>query len=85
MMGQMSARARWGLVAVFATAMAWMEAATVFYIRSLVGRIQTEAKLLIAKKISRVVAISRKRRERVARICQPATANAQRGTTAASP
>jgi len=40
MMGQMSARARWGLVAVFATAMAWMEAATVFYIRSLVGRIQ---------------------------------------------
>ena len=39
-MGQMSARARWGLVAVFATAMAWMEAATVFYIRSLVGRIE---------------------------------------------
>jgi hypothetical protein len=35
----MSARGRWVLVVVFATAMAWMEAATVFYIRALVDRI----------------------------------------------
>jgi hypothetical protein len=40
MSGQLSARARWWIVAAFATAMAWMEAATVFYIRALVGRIQ---------------------------------------------
>ena len=37
---QMSARARWCLVAAFAVAMAWMEAATVFYIRALVDRIE---------------------------------------------
>jgi len=36
----MSSRARWCLVVTFATAMAWMEAATVFYIRTLVGRIE---------------------------------------------
>lgn len=36
----MSARARWCLVAAFAVAMAWMEAATVFYIRTLVDRIE---------------------------------------------
>jgi hypothetical protein len=35
----MSARGRWVLVVVFAMAMAWMEAATVFYIRALVDRI----------------------------------------------
>lgn len=35
-----SARARWSIVVVFAVAMAWMEAATVFYIRALVGRIE---------------------------------------------
>jgi hypothetical protein len=34
-----SARARWCLVVVFATAMAWVEAATVFYIRALVDRV----------------------------------------------
>lgn len=37
---QMSVRARWCLVVAFAAAMAWMEAATVFYIRSLVDRIE---------------------------------------------
>jgi len=37
---QMSARGRWCLVAAFAVAMAWMEAATVFYIRTLVNRIE---------------------------------------------
>jgi hypothetical protein len=36
----MSARARWCIVVAFAVAMAWMEAATVFYIRALVGRIE---------------------------------------------
>lgn len=36
----MSARARWGIVVTFAVAMAWMEAATVLYIRTLVDRIQ---------------------------------------------
>ena len=36
----MSGRARWVIVAVFAIAMAWMEAATVFYIRSLVDRVE---------------------------------------------
>ncbi len=33
-------RNRWAIVFVFAIAMAWMEAATVFYIRALVGRIE---------------------------------------------
>jgi hypothetical protein len=36
----MSARARWCIVVAFAVAMAWMEAATVFYIRALVDRIE---------------------------------------------
>jgi hypothetical protein len=36
----MSARSRCCIVAAFAVAMAWMEAATVFYIRTLVGRIE---------------------------------------------
>jgi hypothetical protein len=40
MTGQMSAPARWCIVVAFAVAMAWMEAATVFYIRALVGRIE---------------------------------------------
>ena len=40
MKGQTSARARWCIVAAFAVAMAWMEAATVLYIRALVGRIE---------------------------------------------
>jgi hypothetical protein len=40
MTAEMSSRARWCLVVTFATAMAWMEAATVFYIRTLVGRIE---------------------------------------------
>ena len=40
MTGHMSARARWWVVAAFAVAMAWMEAATVFYIRALVDRIE---------------------------------------------
>jgi len=35
----MNERSRWMLVIVFATAMAWMEAATVVYLRTLVGRI----------------------------------------------
>lgn len=37
---QTSARARWCIVVAFAVAMAWMEAATVFYIRALVDRIE---------------------------------------------
>jgi len=40
MKGQMSAHARWCIVVAFAVAMAWLEAATVFYIRALVGRIE---------------------------------------------
>jgi len=36
----MSVRARWCIVVAFAVAMAWMEAATVFYIRALVGRVE---------------------------------------------
>lgn len=35
----MDERARWGVVVLFATAMAWMESATVVYLRTLVGRI----------------------------------------------
>jgi hypothetical protein len=38
--GPIGARARWGVVVAFAVAMAWMEAATVFYIRTLVNRIE---------------------------------------------
>ena len=40
MKGEMSARVRWCIVVAFAVAMAWMEAATVFYIRALVDRIE---------------------------------------------
>jgi hypothetical protein len=36
----LSERARWAAVVAFAVAMAWVEAASVFYIRALVGRIQ---------------------------------------------
>ena len=35
----MSERMRWGVVALFAVVMAWMEAATVVYLRTLVGRV----------------------------------------------
>jgi hypothetical protein len=38
--GQTSFRSRWCIVVAFAVAMAWMEAATVFYIRTLVGRVE---------------------------------------------
>ena len=38
--GRLSERARWGIVLAFAIAMAWVEAASVFYIRALVGRIE---------------------------------------------
>ncbi len=34
-----SPRKRWSMVVVFALAMAWMESATVFYLRTLVGRV----------------------------------------------
>jgi hypothetical protein len=40
MTGDLSARTRWAIVMVFAIAMAWVEAASVFYIRSLVDRIE---------------------------------------------
>ena len=40
MSGQMSERARWLVVVGFAIAMAWVEAASVFYIRALVNRIE---------------------------------------------
>lgn len=36
----MTDRVRWAIVVVFATAMAWVEAASVLYIRALVGRIE---------------------------------------------
>jgi hypothetical protein len=36
----LSERARWAIVVVFAIAMAWVEAASVFYIRALVDRIE---------------------------------------------
>ena len=39
MNGHFSERARWATVTVFAIAMAWLEAATVFYIRTLVDRL----------------------------------------------
>ena len=35
-----SERSRWGTVAIFAIAMAWVEAASVFYIRALVDRVE---------------------------------------------
>jgi hypothetical protein len=37
---QMSERTRWAIVIAFAIAMAWVEAASVFYIRALVDRIE---------------------------------------------
>jgi hypothetical protein len=40
MTGRLSERTRWGIVMIFAIAMAWLEAATVFYIRTLVDRIE---------------------------------------------
>src|SRR5688572_31069682 len=40
MSGQMSERTRWAIVIAFAIAMAWVEAASVFYIRALVDRIE---------------------------------------------
>jgi hypothetical protein len=40
MNGPVSERTRWAIVAAFAIAMAWVEAASVFYIRALVGRIE---------------------------------------------
>src|SRR5262245_28039344 len=40
MSGHFSERTRWSLVIVFAIAMAWLEAATVFYISALVDRIE---------------------------------------------
>ena len=39
MTGHLSERARWGIVVAYAIAMAWVEAASVFYIRALVDRI----------------------------------------------
>lgn len=40
MTGHLSERARWAIVVAFAIAMAWVEAASVYYIRALVGRIE---------------------------------------------
>ena len=40
MSGHFPERARWAIVTAFAIAMAWVEAASVFYIRALVGRIE---------------------------------------------
>jgi hypothetical protein len=40
MSGHLSERTRWTIVVAFAIAMAWVEAASVFYIRSLVDRIE---------------------------------------------
>lgn len=40
MAGHLSERARWGVVVVFSVAMAWLEAACVLYIRTLVDRIE---------------------------------------------
>jgi hypothetical protein len=40
MTGRLPERVRWAIVVVFAVAMAWVEAACVFYIRTLVDRIQ---------------------------------------------
>src|SRR3989442_11739932 len=38
--GHLSERTRWAIVTAFAIAMAWVEAASVFYIRALVDRIE---------------------------------------------
>ena len=40
MTSHLSERTRWAIVIAFAIAMAWVEAASVFYIRALVGRIE---------------------------------------------
>src|SRR5688500_18284864 len=40
MTGPLSERTRWAIVVAFAIAMAWVEAASVFYIRALVDRIE---------------------------------------------
>jgi len=40
MTGHLSERTRWAIVMGFAIAMAWVEAASVFYIRALVDRIE---------------------------------------------
>jgi hypothetical protein len=40
MTGHFSERARWVIVVAFAIAMAWVESASVYYIRALVGRIE---------------------------------------------
>jgi hypothetical protein len=40
MTGHLSERTRWPIVAAFAIAMAWVEAASVFYIRALVDPIE---------------------------------------------
>ena len=40
MTGSLSERTRWLIVVAFAVAMAWFEAASVFYIRALVDRIE---------------------------------------------
>jgi hypothetical protein len=40
MTGHLSERMRWAIVMAFAIAMAWVEAARVFYIRALVDRIE---------------------------------------------
>ena len=40
MTDHLSERARWAIVIAFAIAMAWVEAASVFYIRALVDRIE---------------------------------------------
>jgi hypothetical protein len=40
MIGDLSERARWAIIVAFAIAMAWVEAASVFYIRALVDRIE---------------------------------------------
>jgi len=42
MTGWTRARTRWCLVALFAIAMAWLESATVYYLRTLVDRMQPE-------------------------------------------
>ncbi len=40
MIDRLSERTRWAIVMAFAIAMAWVEAASVFYIRALVDRIE---------------------------------------------
>jgi len=40
MIGDFSERTRWVIVVTFAVAMAWLESASVFYIRALLNRIE---------------------------------------------